>query len=63
MDEMEALCSRIGIMAGGQLRALGTPAELRARHAQGHAVVIKVAPARRGDGESLSTGRAYKTLV
>ncbi|KOB76945.1 putative ATP-binding cassette sub-family A member 3, partial [Operophtera brumata] len=38
---MEALCSRIGIMSGGVLRALGTPAELRARHAQGHAVKLK----------------------
>ncbi|XP_045452693.1 phospholipid-transporting ATPase ABCA3-like [Melitaea cinxia] len=42
MDEMEALCGRIAIMAGGRVRALGEPAELRAAHAAGHAVLIKL---------------------
>ncbi|CAG9563738.1 unnamed protein product [Danaus chrysippus] len=42
MDEMEALCSRIGIMVGGRLRALGSAAELRATHAAGHAVRLKL---------------------
>ncbi|XP_022817349.1 ATP-binding cassette sub-family A member 3-like [Spodoptera litura] len=42
MDEMEALCSRIAILSGGRVRALGTAAGLRAAHAHGHAVVFKV---------------------
>ncbi|XP_063831033.1 phospholipid-transporting ATPase ABCA3-like [Ostrinia nubilalis] len=42
MDEMEALCTRICIMSAGEACALGSPAGLRARHAAGHAVLIKV---------------------
>ncbi|CAH2089838.1 unnamed protein product [Euphydryas editha] len=42
MDEMEALCGRIAIMAAGRVRALGEPAELRAAHAAGHTVLIKL---------------------
>ncbi|CAK1584899.1 unnamed protein product [Parnassius mnemosyne] len=45
MDEMEALCSRIAIMSGGRVRALGSAAALRAAHAQGHAVQLKLRPA------------------
>ncbi len=35
MEEAESLCQRIGIMDGGQLIELGTPANLRAAHGQG----------------------------
>ncbi|KAJ8717475.1 hypothetical protein PYW08_005874 [Mythimna loreyi] len=42
MDEMEALSSRIAILAGGQVRALGSAAALRAAHALGYAVTIKL---------------------
>ncbi|CAH2042701.1 unnamed protein product, partial [Iphiclides podalirius] len=42
MDEMEALCSRIAIMSGGRVRALGSAAALRAAHASGHAVLLKL---------------------
>nr|QCO93566.1 ATP-binding cassette subfamily A member 1 [Chilo suppressalis] len=42
MDEMEALCNRIAIMSMGEICALGSPAALRAAHAAGHAVIIKV---------------------
>ncbi|XP_038211321.1 phospholipid-transporting ATPase ABCA1-like [Zerene cesonia] len=45
MDEMEALCSRIAIMSGGRVRALGSAAALRAQHAAGHALCLKLAPA------------------
>jgi ABC-2 type transport system ATP-binding protein len=31
MDEAEALCGRIGVLHGGRLEAVGTPAELKAR--------------------------------
>ncbi|KPI94545.1 ATP-binding cassette sub-family A member 3 [Papilio xuthus] len=42
MDEMEALCSRIAIMNHGRIRALGSAAALRAAHAAGHAVQLKL---------------------
>ncbi|GBP62402.1 ATP-binding cassette sub-family A member 7 [Eumeta japonica] len=44
MDEMEQLCGRIAIMAGGELCALGSAAELRAAHAQGHTLTLKLRP-------------------
>ncbi|CAH2089853.1 unnamed protein product [Euphydryas editha] len=43
MDEMEALCGRIAIMAAGRVRALGEPTALRVAHTSGHAVTIKLA--------------------
>ncbi|XP_060805674.1 ATP-binding cassette sub-family A member 2 [Amyelois transitella] len=42
MDEMEALCSRVGIMSAGTLAALGSPAALRASHHTGLVVFIKI---------------------
>ncbi|XP_045485140.1 phospholipid-transporting ATPase ABCA1 isoform X2 [Pieris rapae] len=44
MDEMEALCNRIAIMSAGEIRALGEPAVLRANHAAGHALTLKLMP-------------------
>ena len=35
LEEVEALCSRVIIIAGGQIVANGTPAELKARHPGG----------------------------
>lgn len=32
MEEVEALCGRVGIMVGGRFRCLGTPAHLKATH-------------------------------
>ncbi|CAH0590016.1 unnamed protein product [Chrysodeixis includens] len=58
MDEMEALCSRIAILAGGRVRALGTAATLRAQHAQGHAVVFKVKHQQQSDDEVDSSAGA-----
>jgi ABC-2 type transport system ATP-binding protein len=34
LESAERLCHRVAIITAGQLRAVGTPAELRARHAQ-----------------------------
>lgn len=48
LDEMEALCKRIAIMSGGELGALGSPAALRADHAAGHAVRLKLHAANDG---------------
>mgnify|MGYP001975317863 FL=1 len=40
LEEAEALCDRVGIMAKGLMRTLGTPAELRVRFDQGYKFVI-----------------------
>ena len=47
MEEVEALCTRVAIMDAGEIRALGTVAELVARHA-GRGVVLEIA----GDAEA-----------
>ncbi|KAJ2948264.1 hypothetical protein O0L34_g7494 [Tuta absoluta] len=44
MDEMEALCDRIAIMVDGRVAALGSAPALRAAHAMGHSLSIKVTP-------------------
>ena len=36
MEEADTLCTRIGIMAGGKLRSLGTQAELKRLHGTGY---------------------------
>ena len=42
MEECEALCPRIGIMAGGKLRCLGSAQRLKSRFGQGFQVEAKV---------------------
>lgn len=42
MEECEALCSRIIIMAKGTLRCVGTPAHLKAKYGQGYSLQIKM---------------------
>ncbi|CAJ1947143.1 unnamed protein product [Cylindrotheca closterium] len=44
MEEAEALCSRIGIMARGQFVALGTVQHLKTKHLDGYAIDISLAP-------------------
>ena len=44
MEEVEALCTRIGIMVGGRLRCLGSAQHLRTRHGSGFAVELRLAP-------------------
>jgi len=41
MEEAEALCDRVAVMADGRLRCLGAPAELRQRHGRG--LVVRLA--------------------
>ena len=40
MEEADALCSRIGIMAGGSLRAIGSQLYLKARFGDGFKVTV-----------------------
>jgi ATP-binding cassette subfamily A (ABC1) protein 1 len=42
MEECEALCSRLGIMVGGRLRCLGSPAYLKAKFGQGYSLEVKL---------------------
>merc|ERR1712087_1036999 len=42
MEECEALCPRIGIMAGGKLRCLGSAQHLKNRFGQGYQIEMKV---------------------
>ena len=42
MEEADALCSSIGIMIRGQLRALGTSQELKSAHGDGYQVMIRL---------------------
>lgn len=44
MEEAEALCSRIGIMAHGQFVALGTVQHLKTKHLDGYTVDISCVP-------------------
>lgn len=46
MEESEALCGRIGIMAHGQLRCLGSPQELKSRYGDGHFLDLKASAGR-----------------
>ena len=42
MDECEALCSRIGIIANGQLQCIGTPQYLKSRLNSGYKLVVQL---------------------
>ncbi|XP_047536048.1 phospholipid-transporting ATPase ABCA1-like [Vanessa atalanta] len=57
MDEMEALCGRLAILSAGRVRALGGAAALRAAHAAGHAVQLKLA-ARAGRGDETDSSKS-----
>ena len=43
MDECEALCERIGVMAAGKLRCLGSAQHLKGRFGKGYVLDMKVA--------------------
>ena len=45
MEEVEALCTRVGIMAAGRLRCLGSLQHLKSRLGGGGALEVRVDPA------------------
>eukprot|EP00560_Eucampia_antarctica_P008117 CAMPEP_0197826650 /NCGR_PEP_ID=MMETSP1437-20131217/3581_1 /TAXON_ID=49252 ORGANISM="Eucampia antarctica, Strain CCMP1452" /NCGR_SAMPLE_ID=MMETSP1437 /ASSEMBLY_ACC=CAM_ASM_001096 /LENGTH=1876 /DNA_ID=CAMNT_0043427175 /DNA_START=276 /DNA_END=5906 /DNA_ORIENTATION=- len=51
MEECEALCPRIGIMAGGALKCLGSAQHLKTRFGQGFQVEVKVKAPEVGDDD------------
>ncbi|KAL7554951.1 hypothetical protein ACHAWF_018531 [Thalassiosira exigua] len=57
MEECEALCPRIGIMAGGKLRCLGSAQHLKERFGQGYQIEVKVKHPDSEDVVALNTTR------
>ena len=45
MEEAEALCTRIGIMAKGKLRCIGSAQHLKAKYGKGYTLTINSLPA------------------
>ena len=54
MEECEALCPRIGIMAGGKLRCLGSAQHLKTKFGQGYQVEMKVKHVETTDNDYLN---------
>ena len=48
MEEADALCDRIGIMCGGQLRCLGTQLHLKSKFGDGFKMSLSMDDERRG---------------
>jgi ATP-binding cassette, subfamily A (ABC1), member 3 len=55
MEECEALCPRIGIMAGGKLRCLGSAQRLKNKFGQGYQIELKVKNVETTDQDYLET--------
>ena len=49
MEEADALCSNIGIMIRGELRALGSSQELKSQHGEGFQVMVRIGDEYVGD--------------
>lgn len=47
MEECEALCTRLGIMAGGRFRCLGGQQALKSKFGRGYTLELRVAPGAR----------------
>lgn len=56
MEECEALCGRVGIMAAGRLACLGRVQALKARFGDGYTLEVRLAAG--GELETLAAGRA-----
>ena len=61
MDEADALAHRIGIMAGGKLRVIGSPQHLKSRHGGGYRVQTS-GPATRADEVCAIVRRTFETV-
>lgn len=55
MEEVAALCTRVGIMVGGRLRCLGSIQHLRDRYGRGYMLEIKVEDVTEGQVSAVST--------
>ena len=61
MDEADALAHRIGIMAGGKLRVIGSPQHLKSRHGGGYRVQT-CGPATHADEVCALVRRTFETV-
>ena len=57
MEEVEALCTKIGIMVNGQLHALGTKQHLKCKFGGGYEVAVRLVGAGMGAGAGSATER------
>jgi ABC-type multidrug transport system ATPase subunit len=44
MEEAEALCTRIGIMARGKLKCIGSPHHLKSKYGKGYTLTVNLLP-------------------
>eukprot|EP00924_Labyrinthula_sp_SR-Ha-C_P000002 maker-scaffold_101-snap-gene-0.4-mRNA-1 protein AED:0.18 eAED:0.20 QI:0/0/0/1/0.33/0.25/4/0/1756 len=67
MEECEALCSRLGILNAGQLRALGTPQHLKEKFGTGYILDLKLKTVTKEDIETrfgnISASDAYISMA
>ncbi|KRX85321.1 ATP-binding cassette sub-family A member 3 [Trichinella sp. T6] len=42
MEECEALCSRLAIMAGGEIKCTGSPQQLKSKYGKGYLLIVRV---------------------
>jgi len=53
MEEVEALCTRVGVMVSGRMKCLGSPQHLKSRFGMGYQIEIRCLAARAQDCISL----------
>jgi len=63
MEEVEALCTRIGIMVGGRLRCLGSAQHLRNVHGAGWTAELRIAPPGQGEVNAVVGALGAAALV
>ena len=64
MEECEALCSRIGILAAGRLRCLGPVQHLKNRFGAGYVLLLRLRAAHAGGDESAAeSAQAHESTV
>jgi energy-coupling factor transporter ATP-binding protein EcfA2 len=56
MEEVEALCTRMGVMVSGRLQCIGSAQHLKSRFGMGYQVEIRTVPARVADCIALCEG-------
>ena len=57
MEEVEALCTRVGIMVGGRLRCLGSIQHLKGRFGRGYQLELKIRHPTSSEGEALARSK------
>lgn len=63
MEECEALCPNIGIMAGGKLRCIGSAQRLKSKFGQGYQVEMKIKAVEKSDTDYLAHYAAIAAAV